>query len=66
MNFRQESRKLAEAIGAEHSAVGALLDEMTPGEDRDHQSECVVVLRLAHEAVSFQKKRTDAARGEAV
>ena len=64
MNFRQESRKLAEAMGAEHSAVGALLDEMTPGEDRDHQSECVVVLRLAHEAVRFQRLKVEAAVGE--
>ena len=66
MNFRQESRKLAEAMGAEHRLVGELLEEMVPGEDRDCQSECVILLRSAHEAVSFQKKRTDAARGEAV
>ena len=63
MSFRQESRKLAEAMGEEHRRVGELLEEMEPGEDRDSQSECVVLLRKAHEAVEFQKKRVQAAQG---
>lgn len=63
LSFKKESAAFAKALQAEHNAVDALLEELAPGEERDHQSECVVNLRKAHEAVRFQRARTEAARG---
>ena len=57
LNFKDESKKLAQAMGDEHGAVGDWLDDTT---SPDLLSE----LRNAHKAVEFQRARTDAARGQ--
>ena len=61
LNFKKESAAFAKALQQEHLAAGLLLDEMVPGQDRDSQSECVVNLRKAYEAVRAQHARTEAA-----
>ena len=61
MNFRQESRKLADAMGAEHAAMGSLL-EVVP-ETAANMLE-IQVARKTHEEVRFQRARVEAAFGE--
>jgi hypothetical protein len=63
LKFSVESKAFAECLRLEHEAVGVLLDEMVPGQDRDGQSEAVVALRAAHVAVTHQKRRVVAAYG---
>ena len=69
MNFRQESRKLADAMGSEHRAMGAMLDEMdrwsahgtmNVGPDQG----IILSARKAHDAVRFQRSRVEAALGD--
>ena len=72
MNFKKESRKLAEAMGAEHFAMGVILEDIErrrsgsgiPDDAPDY--DIVDAARIAHADVEFQKKRVEAARGEAV
>lgn len=61
MNFRQESRKLADAMGAEHAAMGSLLEVVA--ETAANTLE-IQVARKTHEEVRFQRARVEAAVGE--
>ncbi len=65
MNFKVESRLLAAAMGAEHEALGALLERMGSLEPGDGWEAEFLAAKKAHETVRFQRERTDAARGVA-
>ena len=66
LDFKKESRELAQLLGSEHAALGELIEVLENPDRAPQIQDMTLRAKEAHEAVSFQKKRTDAARGEAV
>jgi hypothetical protein len=63
LDFKKESRALAQALGDEHGALGDLLNVLDTPELEAQMTDAVELARESHSTVEFQKKRADAARG---
>ncbi len=71
LNFEKESQAFAKALQAEHLALGDLIEDIsvtmaavsTNGSELGLSNEIVDKAKKAHEAVRFQRARTEAARG---
>lgn len=63
LNFNKESQVFAKALQAEHSALGDLLEKIGGITLFPEQKEAFDAAQKAHEAVRFQRTRTEAARG---
>jgi hypothetical protein len=67
LSFKKESAAFAKALQAEHGALGELLEllrEPARASEGFMDSEVVKTAQKAHEAVRFQRTRTEAARGQ--
>ncbi len=63
LNFKKESAAFARALQQEHAALGDLLDRLVGVPLTPEQSEIFNRATTAHDAVRFQRTRTEAARG---
>ena len=64
LSFAKESRKLAQALGDEHLVLGELIEDIDKAQIRTLTPNLLEQARSCHEAVRFQRARTDAARGQ--
>ena len=62
MNFKKESAAFAKALHDEHTALGDLLIVLEAASPVGHAPE-LLAAKEAHEAVRFQRTRTEAAAG---
>jgi hypothetical protein len=69
LSFKKESAAFAMALQAEHNALGELIvmienaPKACPAEDLETMPQ-MQAAKKAHEAVRFQRTRTEAARGQ--
>lgn len=67
LNFAKESKAFAKALQVEHQMLGTLLESLDLAEknsDGRPDPRAVKEAKAAHEAVRFQRTRTEAARGQ--